>query len=113
TWPIPSPTACCTRRPPPCAKPRPAATPPCSTRWRACCRSTRRPPTTPPTAMLPTLRRKLEALAERRDELERLLAEPSVAADQAKSRALSREFAGLEPLATALADEARARADLE
>ncbi len=63
--------------------------------------------------MLPTLRRKLEALAERRDELERLLAEPSVAADQARFRTLSREFAGLEPLAAALADEARARADLE
>jgi len=63
--------------------------------------------------MLPTLRRKLEALAERRDELERLLSEPSVAADQARFRALSREFAGLAPLADALADEGRARADLE
>ncbi|NLA68499.1 MAG: PCRF domain-containing protein, partial [Gammaproteobacteria bacterium] len=63
--------------------------------------------------MLPTLRRKLEALAERRDELERLLAEPGVAADPARFRVLSREFAGLEPLAAALADEARARADLE
>ncbi len=62
--------------------------------------------------MLPTLRRKLEALAERRDELERLLADPAIAGDQARFRSLSREFAALEPLAAALADEGRARADL-
>jgi len=62
--------------------------------------------------MLPTLRRKLEALAERRDELERLLADPGVAGDQSRFRALSREFAQLEPLAAALADERRAREDL-
>ncbi len=62
--------------------------------------------------MLPTLRRKLEALAERRDELERLLADPAVAGDQSRFRALSREFSQLEPLATALADERRAREDL-
>ncbi|MGO1542240.1 MAG: peptide chain release factor 1 [Luteimonas sp.] len=62
--------------------------------------------------MLPTLRRKLEALAERRDELERLLADPGVAGDQARFRSYSREFSRLEPLAVALADEARARADL-
>ena len=62
--------------------------------------------------MLPTLRRKLEALAERRDELERLLADPDVAGDQQRFRALSREFAQLEPVAAALAGEARARADL-
>ena len=62
--------------------------------------------------MLPTLRRKLEALAERRDELERLLADPGIAGDQSRFRALSREFAQLEPLASALADERRAREDL-
>ena len=62
--------------------------------------------------MLPTLRRKLEALAERRDELERLLADPGVAADQNRFRAFSREFAQLQPVATALADETRARDDL-
>ena len=62
--------------------------------------------------MLPTLRRKLEALAERREELERLLADPALAADQSRFRALSREFAQLEPLATALAAERRAREDL-
>ena len=62
--------------------------------------------------MLPSLRRKLEALAERRDELERLLADPGTIADNARFRALSREFAQLEPVAAALADEARAKADL-
>ncbi|WP_417474841.1 peptide chain release factor 1 [Luteimonas mephitis] len=62
--------------------------------------------------MLPTLRRKLEALAERRDELERLLADPGVAADQDRFRAFSREFSQLEPVAAALADERRARDDL-
>jgi len=62
--------------------------------------------------MLPTLRRKLEALAERRDELERLLADPGIAGDPSRFRALSREFAQLEPLAVALADERRARDDL-
>jgi len=62
--------------------------------------------------MTPTLRRKLEALAERREELERLLAEPYVVADNNRFRDLSREFAQLEPVATALADEARAKADL-
>ena len=62
--------------------------------------------------MLPSLRRKLEALSERREELERLLADPDAAADQDRFRALSREFAQLEPVATALAAEARAKADL-
>src|SRR5690606_34910306 len=49
---------------------------------------------------------------ERRDELERLLADPSVAGDQTRFRAFSREFSRLEPLAIALADERRAREDL-
>ncbi|MFN7184557.1 MAG: peptide chain release factor 1 [Thermomonas haemolytica] len=63
--------------------------------------------------MTPALRRKLEALLERREEVERLLADPAVAADPARFRALSREFSSLQPLADALAAEARARADLE
>jgi peptide chain release factor 1 len=62
--------------------------------------------------MLPTLRRKLEALAERREELERLLADPDVISDNDRFRALSREFAQLEPVAAALAAEAQAKADL-
>jgi len=63
--------------------------------------------------MLPTLRRKLEALAERREELERLLSDPATVSDQARFRALSREFAQLEPLATALAEERSALDDRE
>ena len=62
--------------------------------------------------MTPTLRRKLEALAERREELERLLADPDVVGDNERFRNFSREFAQLQPIATALADEARALADL-
>ena len=62
--------------------------------------------------MHPTLRAKLEALAERRDELERLLSDPGVVADQVRYRACSREFAQLQPVAEALAGESRARADL-
>jgi peptide chain release factor 1 len=62
--------------------------------------------------MHPSLRRKLEALSERRDELERLLADPSVIGDADRFRAFSREFAQLEPVAHALAAEARAKADL-
>jgi peptide chain release factor 1 len=62
--------------------------------------------------MTPTLRRKLEALAERREELERLLADPAVVSDNDRFRSFSREFAQLQPIATALADESRALADL-
>ena len=42
--------------------------------------------------MTPTLRRKLEALAERREELERLLADPGVIGDSERFRNFSREF---------------------
>jgi peptide chain release factor 1 len=62
--------------------------------------------------MTPTLRRKLEALAERREELERLLSDPDVVGDNTRFRNLSREFSQLEPVARALSDEARAKADL-
>ena len=62
--------------------------------------------------MLPTLRRKLEALAERRDELERLLADPATITDNDRFRALSREFSQLEPVARALAAETQAKQDL-
>ena len=63
--------------------------------------------------MTPGLRRKLDALVERREEIERLLADPSVAADQNRFRSLSREFSTLQPVADALAAEALARADLQ
>ena len=62
--------------------------------------------------MLPSLRRKLESLLERREELERLLSDPGVVADNDRFRTLSREFSQLEPVAVGLAEEARARADL-
>jgi len=62
--------------------------------------------------MTPTLRRKLEALAERREEIERLLADPTTVADAARYRTLMREFSQLEPIATGLAAERKARADL-
>ena len=62
--------------------------------------------------MQATLRRKLEALAERRDEVERLLADPQVIGDQTQFRKLSREFARLEPVSRALIVERQARDDL-
>src|SRR5690606_14793607 len=86
-----------------------AATSTCSAPSNRCCRPSR---PTIPTPMLRTLRRKPAPLAERRDEPERLLADPAVAGDQARFRSLSREFSQLAPLAEAMADEARARADL-
>ncbi|MCC4602810.1 peptide chain release factor 1 [Xanthomonas campestris pv. badrii] len=62
--------------------------------------------------MTPTLRRKLEALAERREELQHLLSDPDVVGNNDKFRTLSRELSQLEPVAVALEDEARAKADL-
>jgi len=62
--------------------------------------------------MTPSLRRKLEALAERREELERLLSDPGVIGDADRFRRFSREFAQLEPVASALKAEARAKDDL-
>jgi peptide chain release factor 1 len=63
-------------------------------------------------AMTPTLRRKLEALAERREEIERLLADPATVNDAARYRGLMREFSQLEPITEGLAAERQARADL-
>ncbi|GAB3360784.1 peptide chain release factor 1 [Lysobacter tyrosinilyticus] len=62
--------------------------------------------------MTPSLRRKLEALAERREELERLLADPGVIGNANQFRKLSREFAQLEPVVNALAAEMQAKQDL-
>ena len=63
--------------------------------------------------MTPSLRRKLEALAERHEEVGRLLADPGVMADNAGFRALSREYAQLEPVAAGLAEWSRAQRDLQ
>ena len=62
--------------------------------------------------MTPNLLRKLEALAERHEEVGRLLADPGVISDNARFRALSREYSQLEPVANALAEHDRAQHDL-
>ena len=49
--------------------------------------------------MTPNLLRKLEALAERHEEVGRLLADPGVIADNTRFRNLSREYSQLEPVA--------------
>ena len=60
--------------------------------------------------MTPTIRRKLEQLAERHEELEHLLSSSEVLGDQNRFRELSREHAQLAPLTATLAafDEADA-----
>ncbi|GAB2491660.1 peptide chain release factor 1 [Arenimonas alkanexedens] len=63
--------------------------------------------------MTPSLLRKLEALAERHEEVGRLLADPGVMADNAGFRSLSREYAQLEPVAAGLAEWTRAQRDLK
>jgi peptide chain release factor 1 len=63
--------------------------------------------------MSPGLQRKLEQLAERHEEVGRLLAEPEVLADNNRFRTLSREFAQLEPVVGALAELSQAQRDLE
>jgi len=62
--------------------------------------------------MTPNLQRKLEALAERHEEVGRLLADPATIADNARFRALSREYSQLEPVAAALAERGRLQSDL-
>jgi peptide chain release factor 1 len=52
--------------------------------------------------MMPSIRRKLEALAERHQEVALLLAQPEVLDDAGRFRDLSREYAHLEPLTTSL-----------
>jgi len=63
--------------------------------------------------MSPGLQRKLEQLAERHEEVGRLLADPEVINDNPRFRALSREFAQLEPVAGALSELAQAQRDLD
>ncbi|HET9485404.1 MAG TPA: peptide chain release factor 1, partial [Xanthomonadales bacterium] len=48
--------------------------------------------------MTPSIRRKLEALAERQQEVALLLSDPGVIADAARYRTLSKEYAQLEPV---------------
>jgi peptide chain release factor 1 len=62
--------------------------------------------------MTPSLRRKLEALAERHEEVGRLLADPGVIADNARYRTLSKEYAQLDPVVKSLSAHAQAQRDL-
>ena len=62
--------------------------------------------------MSPNIRRKLEALAERHEELGLMLADPAAANDNKRFRELSQEYAQLEPVTRALADFDSARRDL-
>src|SRR6187431_1313042 len=71
-----------------------------------------RPSASTGATMSPGLQRKLEQLAERHEEVGRLLADPGVIADNARFRALSKEFSQLQPLADALAETSLAHADL-
>ena len=54
--------------------------------------------------MNPTIVRKLEALAERHEELQALLADPQTINDNDRFRALSREYHQLQAVVTAFAD---------
>jgi peptide chain release factor 1 len=53
--------------------------------------------------MTPSIRKKLDALVERQEEVGLLLADPTVASDAARFRALSREYAQIEPITRLLA----------
>jgi len=63
--------------------------------------------------MQPTIRRKLEQLAERHEELEHLLASSEVLADARRLREVSREHAHLTPLSDALREYDEAGSALE
>lgn len=68
------------------------------------------PPVVP--LMTPSIRRKLEALAERHEEVGRLLAQPDALADNQRFRDLSREYAQLEPVALSLREHDEAEHEL-
>ncbi|HMM57196.1 MAG TPA: peptide chain release factor 1 [Rudaea sp.] len=53
--------------------------------------------------MMPSIRRRLDTLAERHQEVALLLAQPEIIGDNARFRDLSREYAQLQPLADTLA----------
>lgn len=63
--------------------------------------------------MKDSLRRKLDRLAERHEEIEALLADPAVISDSDKFRRLSREYARLEPVSRTLADFAHYESTLK
>jgi len=62
--------------------------------------------------MTPSIRRKLEALAERHEEIGLLLSQPDVLADNTRFRQLSQEYAQLEPIATSLREHDQAEREL-
>lgn len=62
--------------------------------------------------MTPSIRRKLEALAERHEEIGLLLAQPDVLADGQRFRDLSREYAQLEPVTLSLREHDVAEREL-
>jgi peptide chain release factor 1 len=62
--------------------------------------------------MTPSIRRKLETLAERHEEIGLLLAQPDVLADGTRFRELSREYAQLEPVVVALREHEAAMREL-
>lgn len=63
--------------------------------------------------MKDSLLRRLEQLAERRDEIDALLATPELSSQQDRFRALSRERAELEPLVAAYGEHRSAQANLD
>ena len=62
--------------------------------------------------MTPSIRRKLEALAERHQEIGLLLSQPDVLADNHRFRALSQEYAQLEPIVASLREHDHAEHEL-
>ena len=62
--------------------------------------------------MTPSIRRKLESLAERHEEIGLLLAQPDVLADNNRFRELSREYAQLEPVTLSLRERDDAEREL-
>ena len=61
----------------------------------------------------PNLLRKLESLAERHEEVGRMLSDPAVISDNTRFRELSQEYARLDPVAAGLAALRQARRDLQ
>jgi peptide chain release factor 1 len=63
-------------------------------------------------SLTPSIRRKLEGLAERHEEVGRLLADPETMGDSQRFRELSREYARLEPVVAGLSAHDGAERDL-